>query len=198
MAAVTAGVVTAGAAVHSARESKKAASEQKRAGRAAIRSQEESEATAREDLRPFSEFGSGLIPQLESRLSDPTTIEDITSDPLFDALFGESTRAITANKAARGKLGSGETLKDLTTASLGIGSNIHNQRTRDLFNAIALGQNAAARQATGTLQTGARVGDLQTQIGNVSAAGRVGSANAITQGINTGIGLFDLLNSPGA
>lgn len=123
--------------------------------------------------------------------TDP--VSQITDNPLYQTLFGEATRTINAGNAARGKLGSGDTFKDLTNASLAIGSDIQNQRVNQLFNLVGLGSNAAGGQATNTLNTGANVANLLTGIGNAQAAGRVGQANAITSGINTGIGLYDLL-----
>ena len=129
----------------------------------------------RGDLSPFAQFGAQFLPTLTDRLNNPDTIAGIKEDPLYQALFQNATDSITANQAARGKLGSGETLSALTNASLGIGSQIYNQRNNDLFNAISLGQNSAA-------QTGFGGAGILQDIGNASAAGGIGAANAYGQG----------------
>lgn len=206
MAAVTTGVVVGSTAL-GAYSAKSAADAQEAAGRRAIRTQREAAAQAREDLQPYAQFGQELLPDLQSRLQQPTdqlTYANIVNDPLYQALFGEATRGITANQAARGKLGSGDTLSALTNASLATGANLVNQRfareqqaTNNLFNAVGMGQNAAAGQGGITQQGANQVSNLQTQIGNVQAAGQVGAANAITKGIDQGIGLYDLIKGWG-
>jgi len=208
MAATTAAVVTGGSALYGAYSSKKAADTQAAAGRKAIRTQQQAAAQTRADLQPFTQFGTDLLPQLQQRLSQPTdqlTYANIVNDPLYQALYGEATRNITANQAARGKLGSGDTLVDLTNASLATGANLvqdrfnrEQQATQNLFNAAGMGQNAAAGQGGVTQNTANNISGLQTQIGNVNAAGKVGQANAVTSGINQGIGLYDLINGWGA
>lgn len=182
-------------------------------GDKAIAAAERSRDIARSDLQPFRQFGQDVTGTLSERLNRPESVfqsadpSTIASDPLFNALFGEAERAITARNAAAGKLGSGDTLRDLTNASMAIGSDIFNQnenrrardfainegvsnqRTQELFNALIQGQNAAAGQGTASLQTGRGISDLLTQIGNVQAAGAIGQANARTGGIENIIGL---------
>jgi len=179
-----------------------------RAGKEAIELQRESRDLARGDLQPFRAFGESMVPDIQSRLSTPveqfqsSDPSQIGKDPLFQALFGEAERAITARQAAGKGLGTGDTLKDLTTASLGIGSDIfergenrrlrefgvnqglNQQRTQDLFNALIQGQNAAAGQGTASLQSGAQISDLITDIGSLQGAGAVANANARASGVN--------------
>ena len=198
----------------SAREaSERAADIGAEAGREAIEFQRESRDIARGDLQPFRAFGEESIPEIQQRLRapvaqfTPSDPSQIGKDPLFQALFGEAERAITARQAAGKGLGTGDTLRDLTTASLGIGADIfergegrrlrefgvnqelESQRTRDLFNTLIQGQNAAAGQGTAALQTGSNISDLITQIGNVQGAGVIGAANARAQGVENIIGI---------
>lgn len=192
---------------------KDATAAQTAAGQEAIQLQRETTEQARQDLQPFREFGQRQIyglqgafnqPIAQFQFDDPSTIAD---DPLFNTLFGEAERAITARNAAAGKLNSGDTLKDLTNASMAIGADIFNQnqnrklqqfgvnqgavdnRVNQLFNALIQGQNAAAGQGTATLQSGNNMADLLTQIGNVQGSGAIGQANARVGGINNIVGL---------
>ena len=200
MAAITTAVVAAGATVYSAnkqsRASKDAARAQTEASEKAIASNEAALEQSRADLNPFKEAGEQALTTYQDRLTNPTTKADIVNNDLYQALFSNSNNAISSNQAARGKLGSGDTLADLTNSSLSIGSNIYNQETDRLYNLAALGSNAAAGQATSTMQNAANNSQLQTGIGNAQAAGIVGSANATTDGVNNlvGIGSFAMQN----
>jgi len=194
MSAVTTAAVV-GSTVYSGYQAGKAADAQAAAGKKAIKTQRAAAEQARQDLQPYAQFGQSFIPQLQNTLQNP---QDVVNDPLYQALFGEATRSITANQAARGKLGSGDTLADLTNASLATGANVRNQQINQLMQAVGMGQSAAAGQGGITQNTANNISNLQTQIGNVNAAGKVGQANAVTSGINQGIGLYDLIKGWGA
>jgi len=161
--------------------------------------QRESRDLARNDLQPFREFGEGQIGPLNKLLSNPNGY--LKNNKLFDTINSNSQRQIFANKAARGKLGSGGTALELQNRFLANGEGLINSQYNRLLGATSAGQNAAAGQAniaqnTGAsigntlLNTGASVGETLLQKGNAIAAGKVGSANAWSNAINQSVGLL--------
>lgn len=156
---------------------KKAAKAQRKAGDRAITSQEEALATARGDLDPFRQVGTGILDTLG---------EFVKQGPETDFERTEGFRQIQNSAAAGSKLRSGGTLRALTEFSAGVNERFRGNRFRELFNLATLGANAAAGQATATLRTGENVSGLQIGQGNATAAGIIGAKNA-TRG-----SLFDL------
>lgn len=65
-------------------------------------------------------------------------------------------------------------------------SNLAGQRTNSLFNLVTQGQNAAARQATATQNTGNNLANLTTAQGNAEAAAQVAPYNNLMQLAQTG------------
>lgn len=196
MAFYTTAAITAAGTIYTAKKQSDAAKGAARVqSESADRAMDSNERMLQQSLefrQPFVDASLPATNALSERLTNPATRADIVNDDLYKSLFGNATRQITAANAARGKLQSGDTLNDLTTASLGLGSNIYNQRTNDLYNLAALGSNAAAGQATNTMITAGNQANLLTGQGNVLAAGRIGSANAITSGVNDLLGLSQL------
>jgi len=111
-------------------------------------------------------------------------LEDI--NPLVSFIRDQGFEDIQESAAARGRLGAGGTLQDLTRFNTQLGGTLvpqlQNQRFNQLFNLLGLGANAATGQGTAALQTGVNVSNLQ---GNIGAAG---AQNALNQGnIPTGL-----------
>ena len=96
---------------------------------------------------------------------------------------------IAARAAAGGKLGSGQTLVDLFRENAVLGESIFNNDFNRRFNLVNLGQASAAGQANTAVSTGNSVAELTTGIGNAQAAGKIGSSNAISSGVNNLISL---------
>jgi hypothetical protein len=119
-------------------------------------------------------------------LSQNQQLEQI--DPLLSFLRQEGFEDIQESAAARGRLGAGGTLKDLTKFNTQLTSTIvpqlQQQRFNQLFNVLGLGANTAAGQGTAGMQTAGNVSNLLGQQGQAQAAGITGRANAITGGIN--------------
>lgn len=182
----------------SSRASKKAAQAQAKSADQSIAFQRESRDLARKDLQPFREFGEGQIEPLNKLLSNPTGY--LESNPLYKNINNNSQRQIFANKAARGKLGSGGTALELQNRFLANGDGLINSQYNRLLGATSAGQNAAAGQANIAQSTGASVGNTLLEKGNAIAAGKVGSANAWNNAINQGVGLLSYggyLSKPG-
>lgn len=173
--------------------------------------QRETAQQARADLQPFRQAGmdqiqplQDLISQQQTLATDPNAqVSFVKDNPFFNLLAEDSQRRIFQNQAARGKVGSGETAEALQNSLLLLGqdfiNNQLNQQQQSISNRagiLNLGQSSAAGQANVTLGTGTNVSNLATQRGDVVAAGKVGSANAVTGGINnliqTGLGAYQL------
>jgi hypothetical protein len=103
--------------------------------------------------------------------------------------------ALQSSAAARGGLLNGGTLKDITNYAQGQASNeygnAYGRFTNDQtnrFNRLAsvagLGQNAVGTGISAGQSTAQGVAGNQTGIGNAQAAGTIGSANAISGGVN--------------
>ena len=176
--------------VVSSRASKQAAQAQGKSADKSVAFQRESRDLAREDLQPFREFGEGQIEPLNKLLSNPTGY--LESNPLYKNINNNSQRQIFANKAARGKIGSGGTALELQNRFLANGDGLINSQYNRLLGATSAGQNAAAGQANIAQSTGASVGNTLLEKGNAIAAGKVGSANAWNNAINQGVGLLSL------
>ena len=144
--------------------------------------QRESRDLARNDLQPFRNFGESQIQPLNSLLSNPSGY--LENNPLYDAINSNSRREVFANRAARGKLGSGGTARELQNRFLANGESLINNQYNRLLGGVSSGQNAAAGQANVAQNTGVNVGETLLQKGNSLAAAKVGRANAFNTGVN--------------
>ena len=111
----------------------------------------------------------------------PAGLDEI--NPLVSFLRDEGFQDIQDSAAARGRLGAGGTLKDLTKYNTNLAATVvpqlQNQRFNQLFNILGLGSNAATGQGTAALHTATNVGNLLNQQGANQAN------TAIQQGQNT-------------
>lgn len=106
-------------------------------------------------------------------------------NPLVSFLRQEGFEDIQESAAARGRLGAGGTLQDLTRFNTQLTSTIvpqlQNQRFNQLFNVLGLGQSSAVGQGQAALQTAGNIGNLQTGIGQARASGILGAEAARDQ-----------------
>ena len=193
-AVVGVGLVNAYTSSQAAGEAAKAQIEGTKLG---VAEQRASRLAAEERLQPFADIGLEAGTQLQNLLADPTQgLEEI--NPIVSFLRDEGFEQIQESAAAGGRLGAGDTLKDLTRFNTNLASTVapqlQNQRFNQLFNVLGLGSSAAAGQGTAALQTGANVSNLLGQAGTAQAQGIIGQQNALTGGLNTiasGIGAFN-------
>lgn len=147
----------------------------------------------RQDLQPFTEFGSSFIDpaqqavaQSQQLFSDPSSI---MSNPFFQALQGQAQTDILQNAAVRGRLDSGGTQTHLQDSALRTGFDVLNQERNanmqnvQMFqNLVGQGQNAASGQAGFTgFGNQVQTGQL-TDAAGALAAGKIGAANASAAG----------------
>lgn len=136
------------------------------------------------------QFGPGSLPTF----SAPTQAE-AESTPGYQFTRDQGLLGINRGAAAAGGAFTGGTLKSLAGFGTGLADSTYNSRFnqamesyqaqlakqsqeyQQLITPITIGQNAASGTST-------NVANLMTGIGNAQAAGTVGSANAINQGIS--------------
>lgn len=182
MAAVTAGAAAAvGGAVIGANASKDAARSQANSAASAQASNDAALAQSRADRQPFADLGTSAINPLSDLLNNS---EPVTENSTFQSIFGNATRSANASNVSRGKLHSGDTLTDLVKNSAGVAQSVQDSEFNRLFNTVSLGSNAAAGQATSTLNNAANNSALITGAANATAAGTIGQANAINNGLS--------------
>lgn len=103
----------------------------------------------------------------------PSLLEEI--NPLVSFLRDEGFEDIQNLAAARGRLGAGGTLEDLTRFNTQIASTVapqlQQQRFNQLFNVLGLGANVASGQGTAGQQSASNVSNLLGNIGQAQAAG---------------------------
>jgi hypothetical protein len=117
--------------------------------------------------------------------------------PGYQFRLAEGTRAIDRSAAARGRLMSGGTLRELTRYGQGLASSEFNTYANRLSDLAGIGSSVATAGgqlgATAAGQVGAGSNALAGTIqagGTAQASGIVGSSNAMLQGIQGAIGQF--------
>lgn len=129
------------------------------------------------------------LAQPKNRLSQ---LEEI--NPLLSFLRDQGFEDIQESAAARGRLGAGGTLKDLTEFNTNLSATIvpqaQSQRFNELANILGIGTNAATGQGNAALQTGVYKANLLSNRGAATAGGITGKANAITNTLENISGVF--------
>lgn len=162
-----------------------------------------------QNLQPYNQVGQSALTQLASLFglgtggaagTGPTSAtaanatSALTNYPGYQFGLSQGTKALDASAASQGLLLSGNQL----TAAQQYGQNYAMQNAWNPYvsqlNTLAQnGQNAGASLGSIGATTGNSVANTQLAAGQAAASGIVGSANAITGGINTGI--YSGLNS---
>ncbi|MEE8289581.1 MAG: hypothetical protein V3R25_09230 [Nitrosomonadaceae bacterium] len=130
--------------------------------------------------------------RLASQARPLSQLEEI--NPLVSFLRDEGFEDIQESAAARGRLGAGGTLQDLTRFNTQLASTVvpqlQQQRFNQLFNVLGLGANAATGQGTAGLQTAGNIGNLQLAQGQAQAQGAINQGNVLSDLVNQGAGIF--------
>lgn len=137
----------------------------------------------------YAQDAAGYKSQLDALGADtPLTPEEQANqimgfDPGFAFRKAEGEKAINAAASARGNAVSGGALKELTR----YGQNFASQEYGNAYNRLAgiagIGQQTNAQNANSGMNYANQYGQNITGIGNANAAGQIGQANAINQGI---------------
>ena len=129
--------------------------------------------------------------------------EDMQMDPGYAFRLSEGQKALERSAAARGGLLSGSMLKGAQRFGQELGSqeymNAFNRAQAQLGNRLGAlgslygaGQTATQQVAGQAGQMGVNVGNLMTQGGQARASGYLGQANALSQAIGQGAGLYGM------
>ena len=193
MAAMTAAII--GAAAISAYSANQAANSQSdSANRASSMSQAQYN-QSRADSAPYRQAGYTALGQLQDpSLNHNFGASDFTQDPGYQFRLEQGQKALQRSAAAQGNLMSGDTLTALTRFNQDQASNEYqnaaNRFNTDRSNNVSRLQNIASLgsgQVANLGQLGAAnaqtIGNNITSAGNAQAAGQVGMANALTNGV---------------
>lgn len=152
-------------------------------------------------------------PATRGQLMRPFDLNSFQADPGFKFRLEQGQQAIDAGAAARGNYMSPSTLKELSSfsqdAASGEFNNAYNRYNLNLNNIYSRltglsgsGENAAGRIAGLGAGFGSQAGENLIGAGNASAAGQIGVAGAVNQGIGNYMN-YDILsrylqqNNPG-
>ena len=170
---------------------------------------------------PYAATGAGGIAGMQQVAGDPFSNNAMAGlygianqrydqTPGFQDASAAMTRGVTANAAARGKLGSGNTLQDLFANNAVLGDELKNsQFTRGLnfanfgeqaninrfnrYGSLAdMGFNALTNQANLGSTAVSNINNLRTGGASAQAAGMIGAQNARDQGVGNLISLASM------
>jgi hypothetical protein len=159
-------------------------------------------------FEPFMQFGRSGIAGLRNALANQPTYQQYNhqSDPGYQYLLDQSQNAIQGSAAGQGGLFSGATLRALQQNATGLAAqdygqgfarhqqvygnqqNEYQNHLNALFNQVNMGQSAAGMQATAGSNFAAGATTALGNAGDARAAGAIAQGNALTGGINNGLG----------
>lgn len=166
---------------------------------------------------------TGLLPTLNTPMAIQPSINNTNwkqyMSPAYDFQLQQGEQALQNSQAAADGALSGAALKGLINYNQNMAGtafqnafndyqtqygnqfNQYQTQNQNIFNRLSslaqLGQNAASMTGMQATQTGANMANTMTAAGNAQAAGTMGMANAITGGINNGMGYYMLNNLTG-
>jgi hypothetical protein len=163
----------------------------------------------RQDLAPYRDAGAGATTTLAQLYGIPTpgnpnpqpfgpeATAAFRNSPDYQFAFDEGNRAVQFSAAARGALGSGNTLRDLTTFGQGAATQNFQNYANRLMQLAQMGQGAASQGASQANQFGQFAANQIGNAGQAQASGIVGQSNAWNQGLSSAgnnLMLYNLMN----
>lgn len=148
---------------------------------------------------PWLQSGNAALTQLNSEMPDLTrkfTAQDFQSDPGYQFQLQQGQQAMQRSAAAKGLLNSTGTQENLNNYSQGMANTDYQQALGNFTNSQAQrynmlsglsGQGLSAANMTNAAaaNAGNNISNNQMAAGNAQAAGYVGQANAINNGLTT-------------
>lgn len=128
---------------------------------------------------PMSGQGGGPAVGTPTGAPQAGNFRNFFASPDYQFRLGEGNRAIEQSAAARGLLGSGSTLRDLTQYSQGLASSEYGNWFNRLAGIAGLGQTANAANAQAGQNYAANYGQNMTNIGNARASAYQSYGNAL-------------------
>jgi len=197
MSGWVAGAVALGGVLTS-QAAKSGAETQAGAARDAAALQNEQYQQTRADQMPYMQAGYAALNQLAPMAANYQTfgMDQFQQDPGYAFRLSEGQKALDRSAAARGGLISGSALKAATRYGQDMGSQEYNNafnryqiertaRLAPLQSLAGLGQTTGGQIGQAGAANAANVGNLMTGGAAASAAGGMGSANAMTGGLST-------------
>lgn len=157
----------------------------------------------RQDLSPYLSTGTSALNQLSSLFglgtngsagTGPTnatagkTLSALQNYPGYQFQFNQGLQALDRSAASRGLLLSGAQVKDAQTYGQGVAQSSALQPYLNTLTGLAsTGENAGALTGNAATTAGQGIASSQLAAGQAQAAGTVGSANAVTTGLQSGL-----------
>ena len=145
---------------------------------------------ARKDLAPFREMGVKAGSELMRMLlgGPGVDVREMTkASPLFQFQSELGMRNLNRELSARGLFGSGAGLETLARFNNQLVGEEADRLFGRLFNVTSLGENAAAKTASGNIQSGQTIAGIESNAGT-GISGAIGNQyQAINQSIQSGI-----------
>lgn len=182
----------AGTALLGSRATSRAASAQAAASDRAAETQMEMFRQTREDNAPFRDAGLRGLAGYEATLGP-----SFQESPGYRFAVEEGVNAIDRGASARGLLGSGGRLRELTRFGQGMANQEFGNYQNRLASLAGIGQAATGQTNAAGMAAGQGVANTQIAGGNAQAGSIIGGTNAMLGGANQGIGLWARMSGYG-
>lgn len=155
----------------------------------------------RKDLQPYQQFGQVGANQLQAQLPQltaPINMDEATlrNTPGYQFNLEQGLKSVQNGAAARGLGLSGASMKGAAGYATGLADSTYQNQFNNantnktnaynrLMGVAQLGENAAAQTGAYGTQTAQSIGNNTIQGGNATAAGYLGAANALNNGVNS-------------
>ena len=186
-----------GSAILGASSANSAANAQKSAANADILFQKQTRDLIRKDLQSYRSAGKSALAGLmyENGLGDmPDGYTGFTATPSYQFRLQQGNDSINALAGARGGLLSGRTLSDLASYNQDMASQEYGNYLTRLGGLADTGLSAASMSGQASQNAAAGVSKALSAIGNAGSAGAIGTGNAIQNGLNLGLGIWQYQN----
>jgi hypothetical protein len=186
------------------------ASKQAAAAEKAAKIQMEMFKQTREDLLPYNQSGQGALNMLMGDIGYYTapvkmTRNELVNTPGYQWNLQQGLKSVQNSAAARGLGNSGAALKGAASYATGLADSTYRNQfdmeTANRTNAYnrllgiaTLGQNAAAQTGAQSTQAAANIGGSLIGQGNAQAAGYLGAAGALNNGVQNYLG-YNYMNN---
>jgi hypothetical protein len=171
-------------------------------------------ATQQANNAPYQAAGVNALGQIQSNMAawnQPFTMSQFQNSPGYTFALQQGQQALARSQAAGGLGSSGGAQQALASYTTGLANQNYQQafnnyqtQNQNAYNRLAgvagIGQSATANTNAAAGSYASNAGNLMTQAGNAQASGVIGGANAIQNGIGTGMNSWmtsQLLNKYG-
>ena len=193
------GASVAGAAI-SAGAAKSAAKSQTKAANNQLAVQKQMYDQQRTDLAPYRDTGVnalGAAGYLVGFGDKPDGYKGFQESPGYKFALDQGQKALERSAAASGGLFSGQTGKALVDYGTGMANQEYGNYFNRLYGLTNMGQNSAAMTGQAGQNYANQASNAFANIGNAQAAGSIGTANAINNGLGNALGIWQYQNQTG-